>query len=244
MDIKDNDPPEEGQPDELHRLLTDRLSPLPDDLRQPEPGSPRGRILEAARNLFADRGFQGTSIREIAQGADVNIAMVHYYFGSKELLYKRVFAYEIIRMFTIIRGEMERQVKQPEDAILLLPVLMLRMLRGNVIWRKLVRRELADGGDLIVQAVREMGKFGPKGFQNIARESYRIGVSNGRYHDLPFTSVLRYLVGSSYMIVLLAPMLEEITGESLENDRQFQAQIETIEFLIRRGLIKKETVSG
>ncbi|HRN55253.1 MAG TPA: TetR family transcriptional regulator [Agriterribacter sp.] len=43
-------------------------------------------ILEAAEQLFADKGFNGTSVRDIAQHAGVNPAMISYYFGSKEKL--------------------------------------------------------------------------------------------------------------------------------------------------------------
>lgn len=44
------------------------------------------QILKVAEELFAHRGFEGTSVRDIAQKADVNIAMISYYFGSKEKL--------------------------------------------------------------------------------------------------------------------------------------------------------------
>ncbi len=43
-------------------------------------------ILNAAEMLFATRGFDGTSVRDIAKRAQVNIAMISYYFGSKEKL--------------------------------------------------------------------------------------------------------------------------------------------------------------
>jgi hypothetical protein len=43
-------------------------------------------ILKIAEKLFAEKGFDGTSIRTIARAADINIAMVSYYFGSKEKL--------------------------------------------------------------------------------------------------------------------------------------------------------------
>jgi len=43
-------------------------------------------ILQAAEKLFADEGFDGASIRHIAKNANVNIAMISYYFGSKEKL--------------------------------------------------------------------------------------------------------------------------------------------------------------
>ena len=44
---------------------------------------PKQQILEAAIGLFARKGFSATGVREIAQQARVNIAMISYYFGSK-----------------------------------------------------------------------------------------------------------------------------------------------------------------
>src|SRR5688572_4683482 len=50
----------------------------------------RRRILETALELFSDHGVGLTSIRDIARAAHVSVAMVHHYFGSKELLYEAV----------------------------------------------------------------------------------------------------------------------------------------------------------
>lgn len=43
-------------------------------------------ILSVAEALFASKGFEGTSVRDIAQAAEINVAMISYYFGSKEKL--------------------------------------------------------------------------------------------------------------------------------------------------------------
>ncbi len=60
------------------------------------PGRPRSEgggqavreaLLHAARNYFSTRGFQQASLRKIAAEAQVNPAMVHYYFGNKQGLY-------------------------------------------------------------------------------------------------------------------------------------------------------------
>lgn len=45
------------------------------------------RILEAAGQIFAEKGFQPATVREICQQAEVNIAAVNYYFGGKDRLY-------------------------------------------------------------------------------------------------------------------------------------------------------------
>jgi AcrR family transcriptional regulator len=46
----------------------------------------RDHILQVGEQLFAEQGFDGTSVRDIAQRAQVNLAMISYYFGSKEKL--------------------------------------------------------------------------------------------------------------------------------------------------------------
>jgi AcrR family transcriptional regulator len=51
----------------------------------------RNRLLHTALALFADRGFAGTSTREIAQAAGTNIAAIAYYFGDKAGLYAATF---------------------------------------------------------------------------------------------------------------------------------------------------------
>lgn len=53
------------------------------------PGNPdtRESILAAAREAFAERGFDGASIRAIATAASVDPALVHHYFGTKDKLF-------------------------------------------------------------------------------------------------------------------------------------------------------------
>ncbi|MXN90127.1 TetR family transcriptional regulator [Flavobacterium sp. Sd200] len=50
-------------------------------------------ILQVAEKLFAEEGFDGASIRTIAKAAGVNIAMISYYFGSKEKLLETLIIY-------------------------------------------------------------------------------------------------------------------------------------------------------
>ncbi|WDE03271.1 TetR/AcrR family transcriptional regulator [Thalassomonas viridans] len=52
--------------------------------------STKNKILDAAEQLFADKGFNGTSLREITSRAEVNLAAVNYHFGSKKELIKAV----------------------------------------------------------------------------------------------------------------------------------------------------------
>jgi AcrR family transcriptional regulator len=50
----------------------------------------REHIMNIAIELFAQSGFEATSIRQLATKADVNIAMINYYFGSKEKLFEAI----------------------------------------------------------------------------------------------------------------------------------------------------------
>src|SRR5689334_11422948 len=51
----------------------------------------RERILDSAARLIAAKGFAATTVRDIATGAGLNLAMIHYYFGNKEGLYRAIF---------------------------------------------------------------------------------------------------------------------------------------------------------
>ncbi|MBI2712701.1 MAG: TetR/AcrR family transcriptional regulator [Bdellovibrio sp.] len=47
----------------------------------------REKLIKAAKNLFAERGYDGTSVKEIAKAAKVNISLISYHFDGKEGLY-------------------------------------------------------------------------------------------------------------------------------------------------------------
>jgi len=81
--------------------------------RDPAPAT-RARVLRAATELFAERGFHGTTIRDVAARAGANVASGHYHFGSKRDLYV-----EVLRAtFAEVRGILARAGAQPEPAAL------------------------------------------------------------------------------------------------------------------------------
>ena len=53
------------------------------------------QILTTAEDLFSTKGFDGTSVRDISEAAGVNVAMISYYFGSKEKLMEALFELRI-----------------------------------------------------------------------------------------------------------------------------------------------------
>ena len=54
----------------------------------PDPTDTRIAILDAAEELFALHGFTATTIKQIGATADVNSALLYYYFADKETLYR------------------------------------------------------------------------------------------------------------------------------------------------------------
>lgn len=61
------------------------------------PGGPdtRSEILEAARTRFAREGYEGTTIRGVAAAANVDPALVHHYFGTKQELFRAAAAFPV-----------------------------------------------------------------------------------------------------------------------------------------------------
>jgi len=74
----------------------------------------RTRLIDAASALFAARGFAGTTIRDIAERAGVNVAAGHYHFGSKQELYLEVARAQ----FAEVRERLAARGAVPGDAAL------------------------------------------------------------------------------------------------------------------------------
>ncbi len=78
------------------------------------------KILEVAEELIAQKGFEATSVRDICTKAEVNVAMISYYFGSKEKMMVHLYRYRVqktIKHFseftgTIKNGKPEMQMKE------------------------------------------------------------------------------------------------------------------------------------
>lgn len=63
---------------------------------------PKNRILEAATTLFSRKGYAATGVRELADEAGVNLAMISYYFGSKQGLLKALIERFFQRYSTVV----------------------------------------------------------------------------------------------------------------------------------------------
>lgn len=73
------------------------------------------RILDAAEELFAERGFAETSLRMITSKAGVNLAAVNYHFGSKNALIQSVFARFLTPFSATLEAEFDELEARPGD---------------------------------------------------------------------------------------------------------------------------------
>jgi AcrR family transcriptional regulator len=118
------------------------------------------RILDAAEQLFMEHGFEATSLRSLTAAAGVNLAAVHYHFGSKEELFQAVLTrrldpMNVERIKLLERIELESGGRAPScEKILfamLIPALKLARdeKRGGKNFLRLVGRAYADPAPFI-----------------------------------------------------------------------------------------------
>ena len=68
------------------------------------------RILTAAIEVFTDKGKYGARMHEIADRADINKAMLHYYFTDKDTLYEKSFEYIFTNLFIRVADIIDEEV--------------------------------------------------------------------------------------------------------------------------------------
>lgn len=69
------------------------------------------KIIDAARELFYEKGFTGVTVRDIASKAEVNLALLHYYFRTKEKVFEVVFN----EAFTLLFRKLNRAMSSDVD---------------------------------------------------------------------------------------------------------------------------------
>jgi AcrR family transcriptional regulator len=83
--------------------------------------STKEKILSHAHKLFAEKGFNGVSVREISKAADVNLAAINYHFENKENLYKETVSQCITEMAMDLRElyDQNKPISTEEFSILI-----------------------------------------------------------------------------------------------------------------------------
>ena len=105
--------------------------------------STRDALLDAAEMLFARQGFKATTTKEIGAAAGMNPALISYYFGGKEPLYREV----LRRLFAELAAEGARRIDhslRPDQAVARFVEVQVAFLSSHQTMPRLVARELVD----------------------------------------------------------------------------------------------------
>lgn len=128
--------------------------------REGEAGG-RERILAAATEVFAEKGFGETRVDEVAARAGVNKAMLYYHVGGKEELYAAVVSRVLDGVLSRLAERLPRAAS-PEERFRTLVATVGRAARGTPHFPRLILREVASGGEhLPPEVLRKIaGVFG------------------------------------------------------------------------------------
>ncbi|MEO8234515.1 MAG: TetR family transcriptional regulator [Flavobacterium sp.] len=133
-------------------------------------------ILQVAEKLFSEHGFDGTSVRDIAKEGNINIAMISYYFGSKEKLLEAL----IITRISDLRLEMENLFKEnlsPFEKIDRLIELYITRINKNCGMYQIIHFEITSKKrDINYESFNEVKKYNLEILRNIIEEGQSQGL--------------------------------------------------------------------
>ena len=155
-------------------------------------------ILDVAEKLIAKKGFEGTSIRDISSQANINVAMISYYFGSKEKMMSYLYRYRVQKtresfaeFAEVIKdGKAEMQMKE------LVKYVVNQLFKFNY-FHGFVTQELRHTEHLKDDLLEFYTTFTSK-----LDEVIKKGVASGVFHNAPKPEdVLTVILGSSLFVI-------------------------------------------
>jgi AcrR family transcriptional regulator len=155
-------------------------------------------ILEVAEELIARQGFDGTSVREISSKAKVNVAMISYYFGSKEKMMGSLYQLRVsktrqnfMEFSEIIKnGNPEMQLKEIIKFI-------VKQLFKYSYFHGFVTQELR-AGDSLKNELTEFYKISEMKLEELIQKGVATGVFT---HTPKAEDLLTILLGSALFVI-------------------------------------------
>jgi TetR/AcrR family transcriptional regulator len=179
------------------------------------------RILAAATRVFLAKGRTGARMQEIASEAGINKALLHYYFRSKERLYRMVFTREVEAFF---RGLAEAIPPTEEIETFLASFVenYLDRLAGNPQVIRFITWEIGTGGPVAREVIANVirGKGGPSLFTRYFIAIER-AIEVGRIRPLDPRHLLFSLLGMCLYVFLTEPILSGIFPDIDIHDPSF-----------------------
>lgn len=181
------------------------------------------QILDVAEKLFALNGFEATSVRDIASEAGVNIAMISYYFGSKEKLLQHIFS----RHANYIRLQLENLIQNPDmnflEKIDSLIDTYLEKYFSQQDFHKIVAREQMKNEDSEINAIlHNMKKTNQCLIKKLIHEGQKAGDFK-KHVDTPL--LMSTMIGTANQLMTTKHFYKEINNLQHMSEDDFQKHL-------------------
>ncbi|MBS7233078.1 TetR/AcrR family transcriptional regulator [Flavobacterium psychroterrae] len=180
------------------------------------------QILEVAEKLFSDKGFEGTSIRDISKHAKINIAMVSYYFGSKERLLESLIIYKTSDLKLQLENLLNENLEPLEKVNKLIEIYINRISCNKGIFRVLHFEINSKKREKSMIAFTELKKGNLKSVESIIAQGQAKGVFR---KDIIIPLLTPTIIGTffhfhmnkSFFVELLNLNTEEMYNDYIKN---------------------------
>jgi AcrR family transcriptional regulator len=115
------------------------------------------KFKEAARIVFTKKGYAGTKTRDIAEQAGLNLALLNYYFRSKEKLFEIVMMEKVVQLFSFIAPALNNPATSLEEKIELIAASYIDMLLKNPDLPLFVLSEIRSNPERFGKIIRSNG---------------------------------------------------------------------------------------
>jgi AcrR family transcriptional regulator len=175
----------------------------------PELNEKQIKILQVAEKLFAEKGFDGTSIRDIAREAKINVAMVSYYFGSKEKMLESLIFSRTSDMKLQLES-LSKEVISPVEKINKLIALYITQINRNKCIYQILHFELTSKKrELDLKSFTEVKKQNFEIIKKIIEEGQEKGVFRKEVNIFLIPSSI---LGPFFHFQMNRPHYEEMLG--------------------------------
>ncbi|MBS1589727.1 MAG: TetR/AcrR family transcriptional regulator [Bacteroidetes bacterium] len=156
-------------------------------------------IIDVAEKLFAEKGFEGTSVRDIAHEADVNIAMISYYFGSKEKLLEAVFARRSAMITQQLTMVLDNKKLAPIDKVyLLIDFYIDQIIRNQHFHKIMVREQIAGRESSVGKAIAQIKSTNQSLIKQLILEGQKKRVFK---HRIDVSMMMMTLIGTANQMI-------------------------------------------
>lgn len=170
------------------------------------------RILDAARKVFVEKGFAGSTMQEIADEAGINKSLLHYYFRTKERLFSAIFREAFGRFMPEVGKIFTAEISFFEK-IKLLVEQYIDLLKDNPHIPGFILHELNRKPEKIVFLFKEIG-IQPETFLSIFKQE----TEKGTIKDVDPHHFIVNLFSMCIFPFIAKPILDETILKSYNND--------------------------